>query len=81
MSDHFISRSGTQHILECSGSKLHGGRIVALCGFSQSPDEEPPGNAIQICSSCLEAEEKARQIVRNSLEAAGERRQDPEATQ
>ena len=79
MSAHFTSRSGTRHILGSSDVKLPRGRTVALCGFSQAPDEEPPAEAVQICGWCLRAEQQARQIVREALEAAGQPRQDPEA--
>jgi hypothetical protein len=72
MSDYFISRSGTRHIPGVSDSRLHGGRIVALCGFSQSLDEEPPGEELQMCGWCLKAEERARRIAQEALEAAGQ---------
>jgi hypothetical protein len=70
---HFISRSGTRHVIGPAVSQMQGGRIVALCGFSQLPDdEETPAEAIQLCGWCAEAEERARRIARDALEAAGE---------
>jgi hypothetical protein len=72
MSDYFISRSGTRHIPGVSDSRLHGGRIVALCGFSLNPDEDQPTEAVQDCGWCLQAEERARQIAEDALEAAGQ---------
>jgi hypothetical protein len=80
MNTHFISRSGTHHVLGSSDNKLHGGRLVALCGFSQSPDEEPPGAAIQVCAWCLEAEERARRAARAALETVSQPQQEPEAS-
>jgi hypothetical protein len=77
MNAYFTSRSGTRHIRGVSADKLLGGRLVALCGFSQRPDEEPPGEAIQICGWCLEAEERARRIAQEALEAAGQPARNP----
>ena len=79
MNGYFISHSGTRHTIGSAESKLHGGRIVALCGFSQRPDEEPPVGEGQPCGWCLEAEERAQRIARAQLEAAGQPATDPEA--
>jgi hypothetical protein len=79
MNGHFISRTGTRHILGPTDSKLQGGRLTALCGFSQRPEEETPGEAIQICGWCLEAEDRARRIAQDALEAAGWPAKEPEA--
>jgi hypothetical protein len=72
MNGYFISRSGTRHTLGPAGSVLTGGRIVALCGFSQNRDEEPPGEEVRVCGWCLEAEERAGRIARDALSAAEE---------
>jgi hypothetical protein len=72
MNGHFISRTGTRHILGPAVSQLQGGRLTALCGFSQSRDEEPPGEAIQICGWCLEAEDRARRTAQDALARAAE---------
>jgi hypothetical protein len=68
MNGYFISRSGTRHILGPGSSQLPG-RIAALCGFSHGPDDEPPGEEIRICGWCLEAEERARRITMDALDA------------
>jgi hypothetical protein len=87
MTGHFVS-SGTRHILGSPESKLHAGRITALCGVSvRADDEESPAEAVQDCGWCLQAEARARQIAQAALEAAGEQARDlwpppdPEALQ
>jgi hypothetical protein len=80
MNGHFISRSGTRHVIGGVPGKLHGGRVVGLCGFSQRGDDEDlPAEARQECAWCQT--KLARALARQRAETPAENilpQQDPE---
>jgi hypothetical protein len=49
-----VSRSGTRHIVGPQSSRLHTGRISALCGFGVPP-EDGPFEALRDCMFCVKA--------------------------
>jgi hypothetical protein len=55
---YFVSRSGTKHIVGPPSSKLQGGRISALCGFTRL--EDIPFETLPDCMLCEKETAEAR---------------------